>query len=135
MEEIPGAVFIQGDMKDDVTHRKIMLGLEEREADVVLSDMSPSTTGEKERDHLLIMELAEEAFTVAQKVLRNGGTFCCKVFQGAEEHEFRDALEDSFVKVKTIKPAASRKASREVYYVAQGFVPEHLDPDNDSKIY
>lgn len=134
MEEISGAVFVKGDMRDDVTHRKVLLGLDKQEADVILSDMSPSTTGEKERDHLLIMQLADEAFSVARKLLRNGGTFCCKVFQGAEERDFRDGLEDCFVKVKAFKPAASRKASKEIYYIAQGFVPEHLDSDEEGQI-
>eukprot|EP00177_Eucheuma_denticulatum_P005025 GFKZ01009150.1.p1 GENE.GFKZ01009150.1~~GFKZ01009150.1.p1 ORF type:complete len:278 (+),score=33.94 GFKZ01009150.1:48-881(+) len=126
MEQIPGAIFVHGDIADDTVHHKIIHGLNGKEADAVLSDMAPFTTGEKERDHLLIMELAGEALVVAQKVLRNGGIFCCKVFAGGEEKEFRDELEDCFVKVRTFKPAASRKVSREVYYVAQGFVPLHL---------
>lgn len=134
MEEISGAVFVRGDTRDDFTHRKILLGLGGQEADIVLSDMSPSTTGEKERDHLLIMQLAEEAFSVARKLLRNGGTFCCKVFQGGEERDFRDELEDCFVQVKTFKPAASRKVSKEIYYIAQGFVPEHLDSNEEGKV-
>lgn len=126
MEEIDGAMFVQGDITNAETHRKILNGLNGREADVVLSDMSPSTTGEKERDHLLIMELADEAFNIAKQLLRNGGIFCCKVFAGAEETEFRNQLEDCFVKVKKFKPAASKQFSKEVYYVGKGYVPQHF---------
>lgn len=127
MEPISGAMFVQGDVRHEDTFEKILQGLTGREADVVVSDMAPSTTGEKERDHILIMQLADEALAVAHRLLRNGGTFCCKIFSGAEEADFRKDLESSFVKVKAVKPAASRKISKEIYYVAKGYVPAHMD--------
>lgn len=127
MEPISGAMFVHGDINDDLTYQKIVLGLGGTEADVVLSDMAPSTTGEKERDHVLMMQLADEALSLAHRVLRNGGVFCCKIFAGADEAEFRKDLESCFVKVKAVKPAASRKISRERYYLAQGYVPAHMD--------
>lgn len=126
MEPIPGAVFIQGDMRDEATYDGIKRILASNEVDVVLSDMAPDTTGERETNHIRIMELAEEALEVCQRVMRNGGTFVCKVFSGAEEADFRDGLKKQFTKVRAFRPAASRKVSPEMYYVAQGFVPHHL---------
>lgn len=126
MDPIRGAIFVQGDMNLESTHRKILYGLRGKEADAVLCDMAPRTTGQKEQDHLQIMQLADEALLVAHKILRNGGTFCCKIFAGAEERDFRNDLEASFVKVKAFKPAASRKFSKEIYYIAQGYVPSHM---------
>lgn len=134
MDPVPGAVFVRGDMNTDTTYQKILYALNGKEADVVISDMAPSTTGQKEQDHFQIMQLAEEALHVADKVLRNGGTFCCKIFSGGDEVDFRKDLESSFLKVKGFKPAASRKGSKEIYYIAKGFVPAHLTTElSDAK--
>lgn len=130
MEPIPGAIFVRGDLNLEKTQRAILYALHGKEADVVLCDMAPATTGQKEQDHLQIMQLADEALHVAHKILRNGGTFCCKIFSGAEETDFRKDLESSFVKVKAVKPAASRKFSKEIYYVAQGYVPSHMSVED-----
>lgn len=126
MPSIPGAIFIQGDLREPQTQTKLRSALASNEADVILSDMSPPTTGEKETNHLRIMQLAEQAFDLAQALLRNGGTFVCKIFSGSEENEFRSLLKTHFAKVRAVRPAATRKVSPEVYYVAQGFVPPHL---------
>lgn len=129
MEPIPGAVFIQGDMRSQSTHNYLLHALSQREADVVLSDMAPDTTGEKETNHVRIMDLADEALRLARSILRNGGTFCCKIFSGADEKRFREELRQCFVKVRAFRPAATRKMSPEIYYIAQGFVPKHMEED------
>lgn len=126
MEPVPGAIFIRGDLREGQTHEKILWALAPYEADVVLSDMAPDTTGEKETNHVRIMELADEAFRIARNVLRNGGTFVCKIFSGADERDFHHSLRQCFAKVRAIRPAPSRKVSPEIYYVAQGFVPQHM---------
>lgn len=128
MDVIPGAIFIQGDMQEDYTHRLLRYALASHEADVVLSDMAPKTTGEKETNHVRIMELADISFYLSRGILRNGGTFVCKIFSGADEIDFRKSLSKWFTKVKPFRPSATRRTSPEVYYVAQGFVPEHLKP-------
>ena len=122
-----GATFVQGDMKDIITHQRILSSLNGEEADVVLSDMSPFTTGDKETNHIRAMQLAEEALDVTRRILRNGGTFCCKIFRGADEIEFRKELGNQFLKVKALKPAASKKESTEIYYIAQGYVPDDMN--------
>lgn len=126
MVRIAGAKFVQGDMQDTRTHTQLRQALDGHEADVVVSDMAPDTTGEKETNHVRIMELADLALHLAQDVLRNGGTFVCKLFSGAEERDFRARLAAHFIKVRMMRPAASRQKSPEVYYVAQGYVPPHL---------
>lgn len=131
MKPIPGAVFIHGDLRATDTQEKLLRMLAPQEADVVLSDMAPNTTGEKETNHFRIMELADEAMKLALEVLRNGGTFVCKIFSGTEEQEFRQSLRQHFAKVRAIRPRASHRVSPEIYYIAQGFVPKHLRPDID----
>lgn len=126
MEPVAGARFIQGDFNDARVQREIRRNLRGSEADVVLSDMAPATTGDPGVNHDRIMALAEGAADMARALLRNGGVFVCKIFNGAGEAEFRDALKGHFLKVKAVKPPASKKASREMFYVASGFVPAHL---------
>lgn len=90
-------------------------------ADLVLSDMAPSTTGHARTDHIRIMALAEAAALFASEVLAPGGAFVCKFFQGGAEKELLDMLKQDFATVRHAKPAASRAESSETYLVAQGF--------------
>lgn len=90
-------------------------------ADLVLSDLAPSTTGHAKTDHLRIIALAESAALFAIEVLAPGGAFVCKLFQGGAEKELLDLLKKHFTKMKHAKPAASRSDSSESYIVAQGF--------------
>ena len=90
-------------------------------ADVVLSDMAASATGDPQIDHLRIMSLAEAAHAFAAEVLRHGGSFVAKVLRGGTERTLLDQLKHDFVKVRHIKPEASRADSAEMYVVATGF--------------
>ena len=90
-------------------------------ADVVLSDMAPSTTGHAATDHLRIVALAEAAFAIAKEILKPGGTFVAKVFQGGAEGELLAHLKRSFTEVRHAKPPASRAESSETYVIAKGF--------------
>ncbi len=118
LEPIPGVVLLQGDMTDlDVQDRLIeAVG---GQANIVLSDAAPSTTGIKLRDHVLSMELVRAALAVAQEILRPGGHFVAKAFPG---EDFADILYDvkmTFRHVKVAKPEASRKESWERFVVAR----------------
>jgi len=90
-------------------------------ADVVLSDMAPSTTGDRFADHLAQLELARQALALARAVLAPGGAFVAKVFEGGEAGEFQAEVKASFARVKRVRPPAVRKQSREFFLVAQGF--------------
>lgn len=120
IEPIPGATLIEGDFNDaDMPERLIaLLG---GDADLVLSDMAPNTTGHNATDHLRIMALAEMAAAFARQILAPGGGFVAKVFQGGSEREMLAALKRDFASVRHAKPPASRKQSSELYVVATGF--------------
>jgi 23S rRNA (uridine2552-2'-O)-methyltransferase len=90
-------------------------------ADVVTSDLSPNLTGIRFQDHLRSCELVRDAFVVAGGVLRPGGTFLAKIFQGAELESTIGDLKSQFGQVRRVVPAASRKASSEIYILARGF--------------
>ena len=89
--------------------------------DVVLSDMAPNTTGHGATDHLRIMALLETAYPFACDVLKPGGAWVAKVFQGGAEKELLKAMKDDFEVVKHFKPKSSRVDSSEMYAVATGF--------------
>lgn len=120
MQPLPGATILHMDfLADDAPDelKKALAG----EADLVLSDMAPSTTGHARTDHLRIMGLAENAAAFAIEILAPGGAFVCKLFQGGAEKDLLDLLKKHFSKVRHAKPHASRSDSSESYIVAQGF--------------
>jgi 23S rRNA (uridine2552-2'-O)-methyltransferase len=133
IEDIPNATIIKGDFLEDNTQRIVRYYLDGSEADVVLSDMAPRTSGNSVLDHLRIMTLAHAALSFAENVLRPGGAFLCKVFQGAEEEILESRLEQNFVTVKRMKPDSSRDRSAEMFLLAQGFVPNYLHSDYSEK--
>ena len=120
MGAIPGATILHLDFLSDRAPDAVRAALD-GPVDVVLSDMAPSTTGHPETDHLRIMNLAETALEFAREVLRPGGAFVAKIFQGGTENALQDELRRSFATVRRIKPPASRSDSAEFYFVATGF--------------
>jgi 23S rRNA methylase len=95
--------------------------LEGRAVDLVISDMAPNVSGVAAVDQPRAMYLCELALDFARQVLRPGGTFVTKVFQGEGFDDYVRDLRTSFERVVTRKPKASRPRSREVYLVATGF--------------
>jgi 23S rRNA (uridine2552-2'-O)-methyltransferase len=91
--------------------------------DLVLSDMAPKTSGQRHADQYRSFELVMRALELARAVLRPGGTFVAKIFQGAEFEEARSALREVFSTVRIIRPEATRDESYEVFLVGLGFRP------------
>jgi len=121
MEALPGVEVLQLDFTADDAEATLKGLLRDGRADVVLSDMAAPTTGHTRTDHLRIMALAEAAAAFACDVLRPGGAFIAKVFQGGTERELLDMLKKRFAKVQHVKPPASRSDSAELYVLATGF--------------
>ena len=120
IDEIAGATLLQGDFHDPEMPSRLaeLLG---GQADIVLSDMAPNTSGHAPTDHLRIMALAELALDFATQILAPGGSFVTKLFQGGSEKTMLTTLKQSFAQVRHAKPPASRKDSSELYVVATGF--------------
>ncbi len=87
---------------------------------VVLSDMAPATTGNKHVDAARSMGLSEAALYAANEVLKPGGRFVCKIFQGPDFKAFTDEVRKRFQKQKIFKPQSSRKSSREIFIIGLG---------------
>ena len=120
MEPIAGTTILEADFTTDEAPGLLLAQLG-GPVDIVLSDMAAGSTGHQSTDHLRIMGLAELAHEFARQVLRPGGAFVCKVFQGGTEKDLLAALKADFAIVKHAKPPASRAESSETYVVATGF--------------
>jgi len=120
VDPIPGATILEGDMSEAASDEPVMAALG-GPADVVLSDMSPATSGHGQTDHIRIVGLVEAAADFALRHLAPGGTFVAKVFSGGTELQLLAQLKKSFAAVRHVKPPASRKDSAEIYVVATGF--------------
>ena len=121
MDAIIGVDFVQGDFTDEEVYHQILRVLGDDEVDTVISDMAPNLSGVKSTDQYSSMYLVELALDMARNVLKSGGSFCAKVFQGVGYDEYVKDVRSSFNQVVVRKPAASRPRSREVYIVAKGF--------------
>ena len=119
VEPLPPAIIVQGDFTAPGMGERLV-ELIGGAPDVVLSDMAPNTTGHRKTDHLRIVGLVEAAADFAIEVLKPGGAFVAKAFQGGETSELLKLLKTHFSEVRHFKPKASRAESSELYLVATG---------------
>jgi 23S rRNA (uridine2552-2'-O)-methyltransferase len=129
MDAIPGVDFIQMDFLDDAAPARLMKALG-GVPDLVLSDMASPTTGHQRTDHLRTMHLCEVAAYFAVEVLREGGHFLAKTFQGGAERELLTMLKQNFKQVVHVKPGASRAESVEMFILAKGFKGKRPNGDD-----
>lgn len=88
-----------------------------KDFNIVMSDMAPDTTGNKNVDAARSFNLCQAALSIAKDLLVNGGSFICKIFQGEDFKEFTDSIKLNFNKHKIFKPQSSKKSSKEIYVI------------------
>ncbi len=119
-------VFIQGDINDAQVWQQLLTEIKQASAtgkvDLVICDIAPNLSGNDSIDQPRSQQLVEMAFDCVKHVLLPGGGFLVKIFQGVGSEELLKSLRSAFKTVKIRKPKASRAKSREVYFLAQGFV-------------
>lgn len=120
MDAVPGAPVLLMDFLDDLAPERLAEALGGA-PDVVLSDMAAPTTGHRRTDHIRTMHLCEVAADFAMTVLKPGGHFLAKTFQGGTENTLLTTLKKNFQSVHHVKPPASREESAELYLLAKGF--------------
>ncbi|MDR1777610.1 MAG: RlmE family RNA methyltransferase [Desulfovibrio sp.] len=119
----PPQVFF---MREDVFHRSPALEANLQGMgpfDAVLSDMAPRTTGSRITDQARSLELATEAFSLAEAWLKPGGAFVVKIFMGPDVSELLVPMHRAFAGVKTFKPKSSRAESKEIFFVGLAYSP------------
>jgi 23S rRNA (uridine2552-2'-O)-methyltransferase len=120
MPMLAGVEFLHGDFREDAVLSQLVVMLDGKSVDLVLSDMAPNKSGVDAVDMPRAMYLSELAMEFADQHLRTGGTFLIKLFQGVGFDEYVKELRRRYEKVAIRKPEASRKRSPEVYALAQG---------------
>lgn len=121
MDSVAGVDFVAGDFTEQAVYERLLDAVGRAPVDLVISDMAPNLSGNAAIDQPRAMELAELAFELAGKTLRQNGALVVKLFQGEGFDAFLRAVRDQFSAVRGVKPAASRPRSREQYLVATGF--------------
>lgn len=120
VDPVAGADIIEMDFMDDRAPA-VLISMLDGKADLVMSDLAANTTGHKKTDHMRTVTLVEAAAEFAYEVLKPGGSFVTKVFQGGAEKNLLNTLKFKFDTVRHAKPKASRDGSPEMYLVAKGF--------------
>ena len=118
IEAIPGVWFYQGDIFED----KVINYIEtffQKKIDLIISDMSPNSTGNKKVDHLRILSLVERVIFISNQLLQKDGFIIIKIFQGGMQGDLMNSMKKSLKNIKNFKPKASRKESPEMYLIAQ----------------
>ena len=121
MDSIPDVTFIQGDFTDDAVFAQLLEAIGDSPVDLVISDMAPNMSGVRESDQPRAMYLCELALDLSARVLRPGGDFLIKIFQGEGFDQYHKQVRQMFDKVQMRKPLSSRDRSREQYMLARGF--------------
>lgn len=120
MDAITGVEFIQGDFREEAPFQRLLDSLGGRPVDLVMSDMAPNMSGIDAVDQPRAMHLVELGLDFALKVLKPGGAFLAKVFQGAGFEDLVRRTRREFAQVRMRKPPASRARSAEMYVLATG---------------
>ncbi|MBD1553767.1 23S rRNA (uridine(2552)-2'-O)-methyltransferase RlmE [Pseudomonas typographi] len=121
MDAIPDVAFIKGDFTDDAVLAQILGAVGDLQVDLVISDMAPNMSGLSAVDMPKAMFLCELALDLAGRVLKPGGDFLIKIFQGEGFDTYLKTVRQMFDKVQMRKPSSSRDRSREQYLLARGF--------------
>ncbi len=118
--ELSGVETIEGDITDPEVLARVREKLPV--VNVVLCDASPKLSGHRSYDQARIIELNEAALKFACAVLKKGGNFAIKSFQGTDFPELYAECKNHFWSVKTCNTKSSRKGSTELYIVARNFI-------------
>ena len=97
---------------------------------VVVCDAAPHLSGVKAYDQARVIALNEDALRFAEILLKHGGNFVMKSFQGADFNEHLELVKERFYSVRVIRSNATRRGSTECYIVAKNFIG---DADDDRK--
>jgi 23S rRNA (uridine2552-2'-O)-methyltransferase len=116
---ISGVTVLKGDFRGEVLIR----ALEGAKVDVVLSDVSPNLSGIGNVDQARVLELTGAAIDFCCKALKADGVFLVKAFQGEAFEPLMERVKRVFMRVKAVKPPASRGESAETFVLARGVRP------------
>jgi tRNA (cytidine32/guanosine34-2'-O)-methyltransferase len=123
MAPIEGVIQLVGDITARSTTEQIIASMNGSRADLVVCDGAPDVTGLHDVDAWVHHGLMVAASTTAAQVLRDGGAFVAKIFDGRESDLLVAQLRMLFRSVVITKPRSSRSHSRESFIVCLEYAP------------
>lgn len=117
----PKFVFIKKDIYDADLLEVVRNVVKNKQFNVILSDLAPSTTGQKDIDGWRSHELSLRILDIVKSELKTGGNAVIKVFEGPDTPELIKLAKDIFREIHLIKPEASTKNSKEAYIIGRKF--------------
>ena len=105
--------IITGDV-EKISAKELLLD-DKKLYDGVLSDMAPSTTGQKSADSYASYQLVLAAFHLAESVFAENGFFLAKYLEGSEISDLKENFREKMGSFRIIRPKATRNSSREIF--------------------
>jgi 23S rRNA (uridine2552-2'-O)-methyltransferase len=121
ISKLNNAIFLIGDITDPHVIELISEHKNDAEINVVISDAAPNISGNYTMDQARSVYLAECSLKIVKQLLKSGGNFVVKVFEGEDFKQFYEKVKNNFQYIKIYSPKASRARSSEVYVIAKGF--------------
>ncbi len=118
MDPIANSKFILGNFLMQEVKNEILDYFDEK-IDIIISDMAPNTTGNKNLDSLATGELCLEAMNFSKNIIKKNGFFVSKIFMGSNFNEILNIAKRLFKNVSIFKPKSSRKESKENYIICK----------------
>lgn len=109
------------DFTSAIAQKKICSILNKDRVDVFMSDMAPNATGMRDMDHENIMYLVYSALKFSMRLMKTGGSFLAKVWDGGKSSQLESDLLKFYRSVKIVRPQATRTESSEMFFLAKGF--------------
>jgi len=119
IEEIKYVKFITGDFLEKKS-KAIIIEYFNSNIDVILSDMAPNTTGNKNLDCIRANQLCLDVLDFSKERLSKKGVVVAKLFMGEDFEEIKARAKKYFKKIDFFKPNSSRDESRETYIHCSG---------------
>lgn len=120
------AVLLQGDILDEATAPRLLAALG-GQADVLLSDVAPASTGQRGVDRLRAEAIGEAVLALLPLLLAPGGSLVLKLLRGADT-ALAAVARRQFRQARLIRPQATHRESSEIYLVGTGYRPGKTGP-------
>ena len=117
IKPIVGVDLIKADIEDEKT-TILMLEALGGPADLLLSDLAPSATGQRAVDRLRSEAMGETVLDLAPSLLKPGGHLLLKMLRGADA-VLAALARKTFKSVRLVRPDATRRESSEIYLLAE----------------
>ena len=118
MESIQGVDFVQGDFTEDDFVQQMLSYTNNKQFDLVISDMAPNITGIRDVDDARYENILDATLAFCNENLKKGGCLLVKLFEGHAANRHRKMTKAMFEKNQVRKPLASRSNSKELYYLS-----------------